>query len=70
MVKEIFSKYEKGVLFNLCIDGIKTKKEVLKSMIDDADCKEIWEMLEREIISIREAQCFIEKLNPRNSPKP
>jgi len=27
MVKEIFSKYEKGVLFNLCIDGTKTNKD-------------------------------------------
>ena len=63
MGKEQFSKYERGVLNNLCLEGINKWKKELFDIIKDADCKEIWKIADLKIIEIKEAQCFIDKLN-------
>lgn len=62
MVKEIFSKHEKGVLNNLALEGIKNLKAELCDTIKDADCKEIWNIADLKVIEIKEAQCIIDKL--------
>lgn len=63
MGKKQFSKYERGVLSNLCIEGISNWKKELFDIIKDANCKDIWKIADLRIIEIKEAQCFIDKLN-------
>lgn len=56
------SKYEKGVLGNLALEGINNLKLELYDVIKDADCEEIWKIADLKIIEIREAQCIRNKL--------